>query len=429
MRQPSRGRAGDPSELTRGVAALPAIGSTDTSGRALSRGVRPLVAVTLVLLASLGPLVIGLHLPSAAQMGADLTATPGELRWNFTLYLLGIAVGQLVFGPLSDRLGRRGLLVMGCAAGAILCVLCALSRSIEMLAVLRFLLGLCLSTGMVLASAIAADRSRGRGMVWIFTVLAMTGTVLPLFSPALGTVVAAHLGWRGMYWALAAASGALCLLTLLLVPESLSAQDRWTQRLAGYTASLRAVLGNRRYLGYGVVRIMSFTAVIAYISGAPPLLQEWFGSTGTGYALVFACGAAGLCAAMLFAVGGLPRARQRTVVMVGSVASAVCGLGVVLAALLDGGRWTVLVPLIAAVTALGLVVGNSSVMAIDSVREAKGTGSALLGCAMFFVGSLVPSLLAAESPAEPAVLGAVMLGCAVVAAVVTGARPGSAGSR
>jgi len=384
-----------------------------------SRPIGWLVPV-LIMLSAAGPLVIGLHTPLAAQMASDFHTTAGEVQFTLTTYLLGIALGQLTFGPLSDRFGRRRPLLIGNTAASVMCIACAITTSVHVLALLRFGLGLCFSLGMVLASAIGADMTEGRKTLRLFTGLTLAGTVLPLLSPALGTLMANVVGWRGMFITLAILAAVLTLVVALKIPESLPAQHQLGSQRGSFLTALRKLLNNRRYLGFGTVRVLTFTSVIGYVSGMPLVLEHLLDADEWIYHLVIFGGAVGFGMTMLIADRLTIHCKTSTLIFWGCSAAAMSSL--LLLVLLETGlrsNGLSVALLMAAMTSLGLAVGNSSGLTIDAARESAGTGSAIVGCAMFLIGALLPPIFALAPKASLVTLSALIAGCAAVATVVT----------
>lgn len=363
--------------------------------------------------------MIGLHTPLAEQMATELVSTLGDVQFILTTYLLGIAVGQVIFGPLSDRFGRRRPLLIGNVAASLLCVACALTSSIHALTLLRFGLGLSFSVGMVLASAIGADLTQGRATLRLFTGLTLAGTVLPLLSPALGTFAADLIGWRGMFIALAILAVGLTILVFYGIPESLAVQHKLGTQRGAFTKALRKLLRNPRYLGFGAVRVLTFSSVIGYVSAMPLVLQTHLAADQLTYLLVIAGGAISFGIAMLVAAHLTTRFPAADLIYWGCLATAICSLSllVLLAFKIQSPILSVGL-LMAAMTSLGLAVGNSSGLTIDAARESAGTGSAIVGCTMFLVGSLLPPIFALNINAALTFIAALMASCAVIACAV-----------
>lgn len=374
----------------------------------------------LIMLSAAGPLVIGLHTPVANQMAAELNTTRGDIQFTLTTYLLGIAAGQVTFGPLSDRFGRRRPLLACNIVASLLCLACAMTTSVHVLALLRFGLGLCFSVGMVLASAIGADLTQGRTTLRLFTGLTLAGTVLPLVSPALGTLTAELIGWRGMFIALAVLAVALAMMVWFGIRESLSTQHQLSPQRGAFTTALRKLLSNRRYTGFGAVRVLTFSSVIGYVSAMPLVLEHHLDANQTTYLLVIVGGATGFGIAMLVADQLTTRLSATSMIFWGTLATALCSftLLVLLGTGMESAAWSVGL-LMAAMTSLGLAVGNSSGLTIDAARETAGTGSAIVGCAMFLIGAVLPPIFAIEPSTVLMLLAALMAGCSIIAAAVT----------
>ena len=302
-----------------------------------------------------GPLSMDLYLPAFPELAADLGASQAAVQLTLTADVVGLVVGQLVLGPLSDARGRRGLLIGSTLICAIASVLCALAPSAALLSVWRFVQGASGGGGIVLARAIAADVAQGVAAARLFSLFMTVSSVAPSVAPVLGGVLLAATGsWRPMFWLLAAISVVLAAATWLMMPETLPEE--------------------RRHAG-GLQQTGRAFAALAQFS------------------LAFAVNAAGMIALGLANAWLVQRFPVRRLLLVGLGASTVAA-GVLLAAVLSGlDLIAVLVPLFVVVATRGLVSSNATVLGVQHASVA-GSASAILGALMFTGGILVTPLLA-----------------------------------
>ena len=370
----------------------------------------------LALLTAVAPLATDMYLPAFPAMAADLQTAASTVQLTLTTFLLGLALGQLVIGPLSDQWGRRGLLIAGTALCAVAGVACALTPSAEFLIVARFLQGFGGAAGVVLSRAVLTDRSSGPATAKLFSLLMLIGGVAPVIAPLLGGVVITGLGWRGVFWVLSALSALMLLGILSAVPETLPAARRRSGGLRTLASDTRAVLGNRTYLGYTLSFGFSMAAMFAYISASPFVLQNMLGLSELAYSAAFAFNALGLMLvsglnAALVTRYGAPRLLALGVKLLLAVAA----LLLVDITALHLPLWPTLLLLFGLVSSLGLIFGNAAGLATSEVRQTAGTGSALLGALQFSLAAVVSPLvgLAGEHSALP--MGLMILAAALLA--------------
>ncbi|MGY2894362.1 multidrug effflux MFS transporter [Deinococcus sp. UYEF24] len=376
----------------------------------------PVLVGVLALLSALAPLATDMYLPAFPAMAAELHTPAASIQFTLTTFLLGLAAGQLFIGPLSDRLGRRSLLIAGTVLCALAGVACALTPSVEFLYLSRFLQGFGGAAGLVLSRAVLTDRSTGPATARLFSLLMLIGGVAPVIAPLLGGAVITALGWRGVFWVLSGLSVLMLVGVFAAVPETLPPHQRRAGGLKTLGHDARYVLGNRLYLGYTLSFAFSMAAMFAYIAASPFVLQNLLGLSELTYSVAFAVNALGLMLvsgvnAALVGRYGAPRLLSVGV----KVLAVVSGLLLLDLTALHLPLWPTLLLLFALVSSLGLIFGNAAGLATSEVRRAAGTGSAILGALQFSLAAVVSPLvgLAGERSALP--MGLVVLGSALLA--------------
>jgi DHA1 family bicyclomycin/chloramphenicol resistance-like MFS transporter len=348
----------------------------------------PLLLV-LASLAAVAPVATDLYLPGLPTMAADLGADPSAVQLTLTAFLVGLAVGQLVMGPLSDRYGRRRPLV----ASATLCVLagvvCALAPNLAVLVAARLVQGLAGAGGMVIGRAVVSDVVSGRVAARTFTLMLTVGGIAPVLAPLVGGLLAGPVGWRGMLWTVAGLCALALLGVLLVVPETHPGRAAG----ASYAADLRTVVGTRAYRAPVAVLALSFAVMMAYISASPFVYQRVVGLSEVEYGAAFGANAVGLVAAGWTASRVVERigpARMVRAAITVQLAATVAFLGLAAA---GAPGWTFLLPILVAVSANGGTVGSAAALAMAEVRTVAGTGSAVLGFTQFALGAIVSPLV------------------------------------
>jgi DHA1 family bicyclomycin/chloramphenicol resistance-like MFS transporter len=362
----------------------------------------PLLLV-LASLAAVAPVATDLYLPGFPAIGAALGTDASGVQLTLTAFLIGMAVGQLVTGPLSDRYGRRKPLIASVAVCVVAGVACAVAPTLPLLVAARLVQGLAGAGGMVIGRAVIADLAAGRAAARAFTLMLTVGGVAPVLAPSVGGLLAGPAGWRGMLWAVALLSLALLIAVVAIVSETHAPEARDPSWLG----ALRTVARSRGYRPPVAVFAFSFAVMMAYIAASPFLYQNVVGLSELGYGVLFGVNAAGLIGAGALAgrlVRRIDPARMIRRCIAVQVAATVSFL--VLAAA-GAPVWSFPVAILVAVTANGGIMGNSAALAMAEVREVAGTGSAVLGFSQFALGAAVSPLVGlggANSAVVPAVV-------------------------
>ncbi|WP_448631119.1 multidrug effflux MFS transporter [Cellulomonas soli] len=367
--------------------ATPAAGPTRTGGSAALIG-------TLALLTAIAPLATDLALPAFPATATDLGVSASAVQLTLTAFMIGLALGQLVIGPLSDQWGRRRPLVVG----ALLCVLasaaCAVAPTIGLLVGARFVQGFAGAAGVVLARAVVTDVAAGERAAKVFNGLMIIQGVVPVLAPLLGGALAPSIGWRGVYWVVTAVSAVMAVAAITIVRESLPVAERHRGGLAGLGRDMADILRNRAYLGSTIAVVFCFGAMFAYISASPFVLQTMLGLSTGAYSVVFAVNSVGIMAASIASTQLVDTVGPRRLVVVGAITmTSASALLVVDTVLLGTPLWPTLGLLFVAVASLGLVAGNATMLALAEVPHAAGSGSAVLGASQFAVAALAAPLV------------------------------------
>lgn len=375
----------------------------------------PGLLTALGLLAAIGPFATDFYLSSFAEMSRDLQAGASTVQFTLTGFLVGIAVGQLVLGPTSDRFGRRPVLVWSMAVFAVVSIAIALAPTIELMIVLRVLHGLFGAAGIVVARAIAADLSEGETAVRALSLIAMVAALGPIVAPVIGGGVASLVGWRGALWALAIIATALFVLAAVVIPESLPPQARHSGGVKAAIVQFGQLLSDRSFTGYLLAFALGYGAMMAYISASPFVVQGVLGFGIFAYSMSYATGAAALIISNFSNSWIAPRTSPRRMLFVGQAVAIGSAAVLLLVTLLGQLNLTVLIVLAFVMTAgTGFTMANSSALALARTPTARGSGAALLGAIQFGLGALVAPLTGAWGGATAVPMVVVMLSCAVL---------------
>lgn len=390
--------------------------TTTATGAGRTTTITPALLITLALLSAVAPFAIDLYLPAFPTMVDDLHTTPTGVQLTLTAFLFGLATGQLVFGPLSDRFGRVAPLVTGAVICVAASVAAVLSPTVEILIAARFVQGCAGAAGMVIGRAIIADLATGRAAARAFSLMMIVGGIAPVVAPLAGGFLVGPLGWRGTLAVVLGIATMMLMAVLIVVKETHTEHRRAELRAQKASAgSPLRDLRSRTYVGNTVALCFSFAALMAYISASPFIYQTMMGLSPNQYGMAFGLNALGLL--------GCSTLSARLVVTHDVAALARTGLVILLGSsiavltLAAGGAPTgwLAVPLWTAVASMGLIFGNTTALALGAVPRAAGTASALLGASQFLLAALVSPLasLAGETTAVPA--GIVMVAAAGIA--------------
>lgn len=349
----------------------------------------PLILGTLTAFA---PLSIDMYLPALPQIGAEFGDPGAGVQLTLAVFLVGLALGQLIYGPLADHSGRRRPLIVGCAIYAAASAGIAAAPTLHGMIGLRLLQALGGCAGIVITRSIVRDRFDERESVRIYALLLLVTGLAPILAPIAGSLVLSLLGWRAIFLLLCA-FGLLCLgLVLFALPETLPPERRSRAGIGAALSVYGALLRDRTFMGYALVGGLSFGSLFTYISGSAMVFIEGYGVSPMVYSLIFGLNAAGLVGAAQ--LNRWLRNQAGGIAVIGS-ATAFAGAFAVLMALLAWVRAPlvlVLLPLFGTVASTGLVLPNTAAAAMAPQGERAGSASAVLGAVQFGVGASVGSL-------------------------------------
>ncbi|WP_329121424.1 multidrug effflux MFS transporter [Streptomyces sp. NBC_01353] len=390
-----------------------------------------LLTCALALLSFVGPLSTDMYLPAFPRMAEEFGTDASGVQLTLTAFLVGMTLGHLVFGPLSDRYGRRGPLLAGAVVCAVATALCALAPGLWWLVALRFVTGFSGAAGVVIGRAVVADVTEGAAAARLIGILMALGGIAPIVAPLAGGAVIEAFGWRGVFWVLAAIAAVVAAGVVVGVPESLPKERRRTGGLAEWGRQLRGVVGDRAYVGYTLAFTFAFGTLFCYIAGSPFLLQNVLGLDVRSSSVAFSGGAVVATLASAVSARVVGRVAPERLLAGGLVAMA-AGSGALLVATVAGVLSVVVCLALVAVVCggLGFVIGNAAALAIGRVpEEAAGTGSALLGTTQSALGAVVAPLvgLGGAGTGVPLFVGMTLCGALALAAGAWAARSGAAG--
>jgi DHA1 family bicyclomycin/chloramphenicol resistance-like MFS transporter len=345
-------------------------------------------------LVALGPLTIDMYLPALPKIADDLSVSESVAQLTLTGTLAGLALGQLIVGPLSDSLGRRKPMMAGIVLHMLASLLCLFAPDVVLLGVARGLQGVGAAAAMVVAIAVVGDLYADSVAATVMSRLMLVLGVAAVIAPSLGAAVLLTASWHWVFAVLVVLAGGLLLLAALSLPETLPVSHRRPLKVRGIAATYVELLRDARFIILVLVAALGMSGLFAYIAGAPFVLQTHYGLDQQAFALVFGAGAVALIGATQFNVVLLRRFAPQTIALWALTAAVVAG--VVLVGLSYGhigGLVGFVVPVWAVLAAMGLVLPNAPAVALSRHPDAAGTAAALLGAAQFGVGAAVAPLV------------------------------------
>ena len=377
------------------------------------------LVVVLGALMAIGPLTIDTYLPALPRLSEEMGATDAQAQLTITGLLLGLGLGQLVIGPLSDTVGRRRPLLIGLAAHGVMSVLCAVAPSILLLSVTRTLQGVAGAAVSVVVMAIVRDLFTGVRAAQLLSRLMLVLGLAPILAPSLGSALLTVTSWRGIFVVLAVAAVALWVLAWRALPETLPRYRRQPATVRGSLRSYRQLFADRTFLVMVAVAGLAFATLFAYIAGGPFILQGRFGLSPQEFGLAFSANAAGMI--LMTQLNPVLVARFGPVrVMSFAVLVAAFGATALLVTNLTGfgGLAGFLVPIAVILSAAGLTVPNAPAIALSRHGEVAGTAAALLGAAQFLIAGSVAPLVGALDDGSGVPMAALMVATTGVVATL-----------
>jgi DHA1 family bicyclomycin/chloramphenicol resistance-like MFS transporter len=345
-------------------------------------------AITLGLLAALGPLCIDLYLPALPSLAKDLQTPTSTAQLSLTAGLIGLGLGQLIFGPMSDKFGRIKPLLISLVLLLIASVGCALAQNINQLLLARLCEGLFGAGGAVLSRAIARDMYSGHELTRFFALLMLVNGLAPIAAPVMGGALMAVLDWRGLFMVIAAIAALLFVLAKVKLTETLIPERRSQGSIFSAWAALGSVIKHRPFMGFCLTQGFMMSGMFAYIGASPFVLQQLYGLSPQAFSFCFAANGVGLILASQISARLSPLFGEYRVVK-GALTLAFVSSGSLLITGLTGAALPmVLVALFFSVASNGAVGVAAASLAMQSQGHRAGSASAVMGVTMFTLGGI-----------------------------------------
>jgi DHA1 family bicyclomycin/chloramphenicol resistance-like MFS transporter len=369
------------------------LGKIDNATNKPIKSRRLWIAFVLGTLVAFGPLSIDMYLPALPQMANELKTTPSLIQLSLTFFLLGLSLGQLFTGPLSDVHGRRKPLLIGLVIYFITSLLCVFSPSIWVFIFLRFIQGLAASSGVVISRAVVRDLYSGSELTKFFSLLALFNGVAPICAPVIGSQLLHIAPWQGIFVALSLIGLVMFFIVFFGLPDTLHNELRSKGGIKKTLTTFKNLLIDRSFIGYALSQGLIYAAMFAYIAGSPFILQNIYHVTPQEYSIIFAINGIGIVIASQITGRLAGHISERRLFVLGLIIAFIGAIALLLMIILNTGLLTILLPLFFVISSIGIVSTSGSSLAMQKQGRSAGSASALLGVLMLLLGGIASPLV------------------------------------
>jgi len=387
--------------------------------RDFTRSKRITIIFILGLLSAVGPFSIDMYLPAFNIIANDFSTTVDQVQLSLSSFFIGIAVGQLIYGPLLDKFGRKKPLIVGLGLYIFASIMCVFSTSIEQLILFRFIQALGSCSGMVASRAMVRDYFQPQEAAKIFSMLMLIVGISPILAPSVGAFVMSHYEWHIIFAILTIISIFILIGVLFFLPESYSGNRNLSLAPKEVTSSFWKVLRHPVFLRFCLVGALSSSGMYAYLAGSPFVLQEYYGLSETQYGIAFAFIASALIIATQINRAVLNRLSSGDISKIAVQSQSIVALFFITLTLAG---WITLPLMIGFIFLFLLVQGftfpNTSALSLAPFKELAGSASALLGCIQMGVGALASAAVSFLHNGTATPMVGVMVGCSFLSLIV-----------
>lgn len=341
------------------------------------------------MLTAFGPFVTDMYLPSLPSMGEYFSTSSSMIQLGLTTSMIGLAVGQIFFGPLSDRYGRRLPLLSGMWLFIVSTLLCLFSQTIEQFVAFRLLQGIAGAGGIVISRSVATDKYSGHELAKMLAVIGAINGVAPVAAPIVGGLLTDAIGWKGIFWVLFVL-GMVLLACCMRFRESLPVKKRSAEKWSDTFRSFGVVLRDKRYVCYVLQMAFAQGVLFANIASSPFIIQQHYGFSAFTFSLFFGINALAIGIAAALSVKFRRQESSTLAGCCGMVAAAVLQCWALMS---DCSFWVYEGLMLVLLSSMGMTFTSSTALAMESQRENSGTASALLGALCFAAGGIVSPLV------------------------------------
>lgn len=390
---------------------------TSHPGDQLSLRRRVIYIVLLGALTALGPFTVDLYLPAFPVLEAEFSTTSAAIQLTLTGTMLGFGLGQLLIGPLSDKVGRRIPLLLATCGHIAASVTAALAPNLAVLTAMRVLMGVGAAAGGVISQAIVRDLFSGRRLVVILSRLALISGLAPVIAPLVGSALLLTVSWRGVFFVLAGYGALMLTCALFVLPETMPRTRREQAAQSTVWARYRSVLSDRVFIGVLIIGAMTFSGLFSYLSSSSFLFQTGYGFSAQGFGALFAINSIGLTIGVQIAARLAARFGPQWVLAYSTASLVLASATIIAADQLGLGMWGTIIGLFAFMTSCGFTFPCVQVLALERHGQAAGTAASLIGAANNAVAALaspVVGWISHSGTITATTMALVMVCCAVI---------------
>ncbi|MCI1946496.1 multidrug effflux MFS transporter [Clostridium luticellarii] len=376
------------------------------------------LAIILGILAGLGPLVTDLYIPSLPTVSKFFNASTSITQLSLTTSLLGLAIGQVIIGPISDKTGRRKPLILSLIIFTFSSLLCPLTSSIYIFILMRFLQGLAGAGGIVISRAMARDIYSGKLLVQFFSMLMLVNGIAPIISPVLGAQLLKFVNWKGIFYILTVLGLLLCIMVWAGIKESLSLNMRTAGNLKNNFIGLLHLFKDDVFIGYTFIQGFILAGMFGYISASPFVIQDIYGLSAQQFSLCFAINGLGIVTMTQVSGHLAKKIALNKILGAGLLISLLGSLVLFSMTIVNGPLISILIPLFIVISSVGTITTTTGSLAMEPKGDEAGSASSLLGFIPFALGALASPLVGIAGEKTSVPMGAVILFCNAAAALI-----------
>ncbi|MCM3176581.1 Bcr/CflA family efflux MFS transporter [Cytobacillus horneckiae] len=380
---------------------------------------RMALAFLLGMLATLGPLNIDMYLPSFPSIAEDLNASASLVQLSLTACLIGLAVGQLIIGPISDAKGRRRPLLISIFLFALASFLCAIAPNITTLVIARFLQGMTASAGVVLSRAVVRDVFSGRELTKFFALLMVINAVAPLVAPIAGGAILLmpFASWGTIFIFLGIIGLIIVSIVAFKLEETLPVEKRVPSSLRFTLKTMGGLFKDRSFIGYALIVGFVHGGSFAYVSGTPFVYQGIYGVSPQVFSILFGINGIAIItgSTIVGRLGG--KVPERTLLKIAVTVAASATAFLLIMTIIQGPLATIVIPIFIYMTTMGMIITSSFTLAMEHQGHRAGSASAVLGMMPLILGAAVSPLVGInETTAIP--MGAILFTTSFIGFIV-----------
>ncbi|WP_164108000.1 MULTISPECIES: multidrug effflux MFS transporter [Sphingobacterium] len=377
------------------------------------------ILLVLGLLSAIGPFSIDMYLPAFETIAQDFETSIDKVQLSLTAFFIGIAVGQIIYGPLLDRFGRKKPMIIGLIIYIIASVFCVFTKDIESLILLRFLQALGSCAGMVASRAMVQDYYEPREAARVFSLLMLVVAISPILAPSAGAFLMEHLDWHYIFITLCAIGTLIITGTVFFLPESYKGNPDFSLLPPAIIRQYWSVFINRTFISYCLIGAIASAGLYAYLAGSSFIIQELYGLSKKEYGLVFAFVASALILATQLNRWLLKRWTMSEISKIANMGQALVGLAMLLCLWTQTLDLQILIALVFGyLLCQGFIFPNTSAMALSPFKDTAGSASALLGCLQMGLGALSSGIVSLFHDGTETPMLLVMCSCACIALLI-----------